>query len=112
MSFALDRYKFFTNENKVVAVSSYAGKTVRGTAKCDPKDSFNLEKGKKLAAARCNAKVAKKRYQRALQKHWEAIIAYEKAKDYLTQMEDYAASSVSELVEAENAVEAYLAEMY
>ena len=55
------RYKYYTNnKDVVVAVSSYAGKTVRGVAKCDPRDTFDIEKGKELAAARCNEKIAYK----------------------------------------------------
>lgn len=30
------RYRFYVTDNKVICVSSYAGKTVRGVAKCDP----------------------------------------------------------------------------
>ena len=48
---------------KVIAISTYAGKPVRGVAICSVHDEFDLEKGKKLAAARCNAKVAKLRYK-------------------------------------------------
>ena len=56
------RYKYYTNnKDVVVAVSSYAGKTVRGVAKCDPRDTFDIEKGKELAAARCNEKIAEKK---------------------------------------------------
>lgn len=60
-----DNYRYIINNNKIFALSSYAGKTVKGIAKCDPRDEFDIEKGKKLASARCNAKVANKRYQRA-----------------------------------------------
>ena len=71
--FPLDRYRFFVCDgNKVVAVSSYAGEKVTGTAKCAPEDTFSLEKGKELAAARCNVKVAKRRYNRAREKSREA----------------------------------------
>jgi hypothetical protein len=56
------KYRVYTNgENVVVAVSSYAGEKVRGVAKCAPEDGFDLEKGKKLAIARCALKIAKKR---------------------------------------------------
>jgi len=58
-------YRYFTAGNKVIAVSTYAGKTVRGVAICAPGDDFDLEFGKRLAAARCNEKVAEKRYNRA-----------------------------------------------
>ena len=65
--YPISKYKFFVTPDKtrVFAVSTYAGKTVKGTAKCDPRDTFDLNFGKELAAARCAAKVAKKRKARA-----------------------------------------------
>lgn len=62
MRFPLERYKYQTdNKTIVVAISTYAGKTVRGIAKCDPEDAFDLEKGKELAALRCAKKIEKMR---------------------------------------------------
>jgi len=58
-------YKYVVTPNKVIALSTYAGRTVRGVAKCHPNDTFDVEFGKALAAARCNRKVAEKRYARA-----------------------------------------------
>jgi len=56
------KYHYFTNgKDTVVAVASYAGKRVRGVAKCSEMDEFDLAKGEKLAAARCNLKIAKMR---------------------------------------------------
>lgn len=48
MNYSLDKYKFYEyNDPKgkktVSAVSTYAGRTVKGYAKCDPRDSFNVE---------------------------------------------------------------------
>lgn len=63
--YPLDKYRYVVVGNKVIAISTYACKTVKGVAKCDPVDNFDLEKGKKLAAARCNEKVAKLRLKRA-----------------------------------------------
>ena len=49
MNYSLDKYKFYEyNDPKgkktVSAVSTYAGRTVKGYAKCDPRDNFNIEK--------------------------------------------------------------------
>jgi hypothetical protein len=55
------KYKFYRADNKVIAVSSFAGKPVRGIAKCDPADNFSVENGEELAAARCNNKISAKR---------------------------------------------------
>ena len=63
--FPLEKYKYYINGNKVIAVSTYAGRHVRGVAICNPNDEFDLETGKKLAALRCNQKVAEKRMSRA-----------------------------------------------
>lgn len=60
------RYHTYTNnKNLVVVTSTYAGKVVRGVAKCSPNDEFNLEDGEKLAKARCDCKVAALRCKRA-----------------------------------------------
>ena len=76
-------YKYVVTPNKVIALSSYAGRTVRGIAKCHPGDTFNEETGKALAAARCNEKIAAKRYARAQDKYLEMC---EEFKDFQTRM--------------------------
>ena len=48
------KYRFAYAPNKVIAITTYAGKTVRGIAKCSPDDSFSKEKGEELAVARCD----------------------------------------------------------
>lgn len=60
-------YKYRVDEAKrtIVALSSFAGKTVVGIARCAPSDVFDVETGKKLAAARCSLKIAEKRMKRA-----------------------------------------------
>ena len=60
-------YKYKVDEEKrtVVAMSTFAGKAVSGVARCDPSDTFNVDTGKKLAAARCSVKIAEKRLKRA-----------------------------------------------
>lgn len=78
--FPIEKYKFFIHDiqtdeglvKEVVAVSSYGGKRVRASARCAPGDTFDLEKGKKLAATRCALKISKKRFRRASQKFQEA----------------------------------------
>ena len=63
------KYRFVVNEDKrvVVALSSFAGETVRGVARCSPNDTFDVELGKKLAVARCDYKIACKKVDRAFQ---------------------------------------------
>lgn len=83
-------YRYVVTPNKVIALSTYAGKTVRGIAKCHPTDEFNEEYGKRLAAARCNRKIAAKRYERAFRKYRfmcealkEVEAEFKKSCDYL-----------------------------
>lgn len=76
------RYKFYTHENsdgskEVIAVSSYAEKTVKGVAICAPSDTFDVEKGKLLAKLRCDVKVDKKRLKKA-EKEYKFLVKYQK----------------------------------
>lgn len=98
-----DRYNYVVipEKKKVVAYSSYAGQSVRGVAKCAPDDEFDVEFGKKLAAARCNVKVARKRLKRALEMRDVAWQEYLKAEDRLLKEEDYVDDANSALTEAE-----------
>jgi crotonobetainyl-CoA:carnitine CoA-transferase CaiB-like acyl-CoA transferase len=88
-SYPINKYKFYTAGNKVIAVSTYEGRYVRGVAKCDPRDGFDVEKGKALAAARCNAKIAAKRTKRANKELTKALDACAKAQDRVNRMNDY-----------------------
>ena len=75
-----NRYrKYSDNKGKIVVVSTYAGKTVRGVAKCNPNDNFDEAAGVELAKLRCDAKVADKRVKRARAKYDEAAAAFNKA---------------------------------
>lgn len=89
MSYPLSKYRYYTNGRQVIAVSTYGGKTVRGVAKCAPTDHFNLEIGKEIAAARCNEKVAIKRYNRAEHKYQEALAALRAAEAQVAKMKRY-----------------------
>lgn len=103
-------YKYVVDEKKkvVVALSSFAGQTIRGVARCSDKDTFNIETGKKLAAARCSVKIAEKRMKRAEMcssmasdalKFWtqrevqmknyevESVVAYQEAVEALAKIE-------------------------
>ena len=72
----------------VVAISTYAGKTVKGYAKCHPDDTWDWEKGKALAIARCAEKIAAKRNARATRKVAEAQDILSEAIAYLNDMLD------------------------
>ena len=88
--FPLDKYRYYKGKNnKIVAVSSYAGKTVKGIAKCDPRDEYNEESGKKLAALRCNLKVATLREARAKKMMLEAQERLRAAQNRYDKMSKY-----------------------
>ena len=97
--YPIEKYKFYFNDSKVIAVSTYAGKTCRGVAICDSSDEFSLEKGKKLAALRCGEKIAQKRLNRAQRKVDEAYRAYIDAEAYLDKMCDYKDDAIYKLDE-------------
>lgn len=106
-NFPTDRYKYYTYTDKetkaivVVAASTYCGKAVKGYAKCNPADTFDLEKGKTLAAARCAQKIANRRNKRAAAKLREAKENLNKAYEYYSKMSQYANDA---WFEAQNAI--------
>lgn len=99
-----EKYKIFTGPNKVIAVSTYAGRVVRGVAKCAPGDTFDIEKGKDLAIARCAAKIAEKRLRRAANKKHEAELAIYEANSHYDRMMTYLDDSYTALNTAEERV--------
>ena len=84
-TFGKEKYRVFVDQNqrKVIAVSTYAGKNVKGYAKADPRDTFDIEKGTELAIARCNAKIAEKRAKRATSKVSERSRSLQKLRSIL-----------------------------
>ena len=95
--YPISKYKIFTdNKGKVIALSTYAGKTVRGVANCNPADIFDMEKGKQLAIARCAKKIAEKRIARAEKKVREAEDLRESATSRLYKMKVYLADANAE----------------
>lgn len=112
MEYSLDRYKYYIDsKNAIHAVSSYAGRAVRGVAKCDPKDTFDIEKGKELAAARCQAKVSTLRLKRATKKLAEAEKTLEKAQKYYDDMTVYFNDSARDKEMYDSVVEKLAKEM-
>lgn len=98
MEYPLEKYKIYNHKVKdgsteIIAVSTYCGKEVKGKAKCHPSDTYNFESGKMLAALRCNEKIAKKRYERAVQKELEAKLAVEEAINHYNAMVEYRTDS-------------------
>lgn len=111
MAITWGKYKYYSGKNEVVAVSTYAGKTVRGVAKCHVDDEFDLAKGQKLAAVRCHEKIAKKRLRRAERKIKEAYKQVTEAVSYYNRMADYRKDAEDDLQFAQGEVTALLSEM-
>ena len=90
------RYQFFTNNKDIViCTSTYAGKTVKGIAKCSPEDEFDYEFGCNLALARCDAKIAEKKIKNAnrwlaaaLENSFEAHMEIDEAQKYMSEAYD------------------------
>lgn len=91
-----DRYKYIVTPNKVIVLTKYAGRPVRGIAKCSPNDDFNEDVGRELAQLRCDVKVAKLRMKRAQKKLAEAAEAWRRADEHIADMEDYYYNSRAE----------------
>lgn len=100
MRFPFEKYRYYHNDNQVIAVSTFAGRTVRGIAKCDPKDKFSLETGKKLAALKCNNKITAKRLKRAALRYVEAEKAVVAAQKHAECMKRYYMDAKAENKEA------------
>lgn len=87
----MNPYKFIyvPEKKKVICVSHYAGKPVRGIAKCSPTDEYDGKIGETLARLRCDCKVAQLRHARAQKKWEEANEMFLKADAYLSKCEQY-----------------------
>lgn len=99
MKYPLDKYRYYftttaEGSRKVIAISTYAGKTVRGVAICHPGDVYDEELGKKIAATRCAVKIAEKRKSRATSKVVQAEKLFAKARRHLHDMEQYERDAV------------------
>ncbi len=106
------RYKLFTNGiDRVIVISTYAGKAIKGIAKCDPKDRFDPYMGEKLARARCDLKIARKRHERACAEYKKALEAAAKAHARLEDMEKYVSDSSIELSKARKDLDKILEEL-
>lgn len=98
------KYAYFTNKDgqKVVcARATFAGKTVKAYAKCDPRDDYDEAIGEVLAAARCEAKIAQKRVNYAAKKVVDARKQANEANRYLDKMIRYQADARKESEDAQ-----------
>lgn len=96
---------------ETIAFSTYAGKPVYGKAICRAEDEYDEEYGKRLAVARCAAKIARKRLKRADKLSIEATNACIEAKRHLDKMNHYYEDARNEVIETETAIDNILREL-
>jgi len=84
-----EHYLYTHVGNTIIAHARFAGNWVHGTAKCHSEDTFDEDFGKALAAARCNRKIASRRYARAVKKYAEAVENYHDAYKQLHAKSEY-----------------------
>ena len=106
-NYPLGKYSYFRHPKadgsiEIIAMSTYAGKVVKGRAKCHPNDNYNYELGKRIAAARCGLKIAEKRMKRADNCCVEAVDELAKANKKVSDMINYYTDSVDEFLAAQN----------
>ena len=117
MRYPIDKYQIVVHQHpdyhttEILARSTYAGETVKGKAICHLNDTYNEEKGIKLAVARCAEKIAKKRAARAARLLKKANDQLAMAQKYVADMTAYHTDAVAELAEAQTAVADILATM-
>ena len=89
--------RFVRTGRTVIAIQRFAGKDIKASATCDPADDFDFEVGKKLAELRLNEKIAKKRYQLALERQHSCYNEWEKICKRLTFFTDRVSDRLAEL---------------
>lgn len=105
-----DLYRYIITQTKdgrmkTIAISTYAGKSVRGIAICDPGDVYDELIGKQIAATRCSAKIAKKRRNRARRELNKAHANLKAALNKYDDMAEYYEDACNALRDAEEAIE-------
>lgn len=103
----MSRYNYYFTGDTIICVSHYAGKSIRGVAKCAPADEYDEEFGKKLARLRCDVKVAEQRYKRANQVYDEAVMEAARADAKLDRRNDYLNSAEADLDDANYELEEF-----
>lgn len=93
---------------KVIAISRYKGKTVRGIAKCCDTDTFKVESGKALAVERCMQKIAEKIYKDKKEKLIKAQLDFDKARLQLRKAEKECDAAFTDTSREEDKVKSIL----
>lgn len=104
-----NKHNFYydSNNRTVICTTYYKGKTVKGTAKCDPGDSFDEKVGKKLAFLRCKQKTSKRKLASAIAAYKDADDAVARAELRRKKAVAFLADATSALTEAERELASY-----
>ena len=107
------KYHFYYHEENrtIVCTTTYKGQMVRGIAKCDPDDDFDLDDGKKLAYLRCKTKFARKKIKRALKAERDAFVVANRAKYNLDKACEFVSDSEIQLEDAINELKEFEAKL-
>lgn len=117
MRYPVEKYNIVVHQHKdyktteIIAYSTYAGKVVKGNAIVHENDTYNEEKGKKLAIARCAEKIARKRQARSARLLKKAHDQLKMAQKYVDDMAQYNADACAEVAEAQTDLQKILAKM-
>ncbi len=100
--FPLEKYKHYVNEEEglVVAVQTFAHRKYSGIARCAKSDTFDVEKGKRIAALKCNKKIASARLKYATREFENATRWAKEAEDLRKKLAIYYLLSEDEYDEA------------
>lgn len=99
-------YTIYTdNKTRVIAVSTYAGKSVRGIATCASGDEFDLSAGVKIAANRCAVRIAEKRLRNATNRYETTKMWFEEASKCIGEAAEYKSDAVEKLAAAQKKLE-------
>jgi hypothetical protein len=101
-----DNYNFYYSQatRSVICTTYYKGKIVKGVAKCDPNDTFDLETGRQLAYLRCRKKFFKRKFERAADTYARAVVEANRAEDRRQRAVEFINDATRELNEVKQAL--------
>ena len=117
MKYPVEKYRVVVHQHpdyhttEIIAMSTYAGETVKGKAICHIEDTYDEQKGIKLAVARCAERIALKRQARAEKLLAKAQRQMNAAQKYLIDMTNYADDARIEVANAKAEVADILSKM-
>jgi hypothetical protein len=118
MAFNKDKFKYVdhtpksTEVREIIAIGEYLGSVVKGSAKCDPADTFDANTGETLAALRCNLKIAEKRFNHASNAFETSQAVLAKASSKAESDQKYFEHASAELEEAQRLLDEFYQTLY